>query len=406
MLCETSRVIGLAATAGCVMSAAAQVTWSPLDMQQATAVTDDGTVYGTTLVGGTSLVLARSAAGVVTPVSIQGFELESVEACSADGSVLLALARSGSQKIVIKHFTNGGGTATLGAPADSYHTLSLSDDGQIAAAVRINAGTCISGVWWTPQGQGSLDGNCGGPFATFVQYARVARASTSVVFRTDTFDAINSTNLSMVSRLNTVSGVFSATCLGARHVDMPFLNPNGSALTAIDQATGAAIVCGDAGLGPAPMGLRDASAQEQVLLGYLPGDPYLITTPELPQLSIQSYLQQAGASTTGWAGFTAEEVSSNGRYVIGSARNLEAGQVQAILIDRGTTVVPQFCDSIDFNNNGVFPEDQDVVDFFGVLAGGECAGCNDIDFNNNGVFPEDQDVVDFFDVLAGGDCPG
>ncbi len=63
------------------------------------------------------------------------------------------------------------------------------------------------------------------------------------------------------------------------------------------------------------------------------------------------------------------------------------------------------CDSIDFNNNGVFPEDQDTVDFFDVLAGGECAACNDIDFNNNGVFPEDQDVVDFFNVLAGGACP-
>jgi hypothetical protein len=69
------------------------------------------------------------------------------------------------------------------------------------------------------------------------------------------------------------------------------------------------------------------------------------------------------------------------------------------------------CDDIDFNNNGVFPEDQDVVDFFEVLAGGTpatcdpVAGCNDIDFNNNGVFPEDQDVVDFFNVLAGGTCP-
>ena len=63
------------------------------------------------------------------------------------------------------------------------------------------------------------------------------------------------------------------------------------------------------------------------------------------------------------------------------------------------------CDDIDFNNNGVFPEDQDVVDFFDVLAGGSCALCNDIDFNNNGVFPEDQDIVDFFNVLAGGDCP-
>jgi hypothetical protein len=62
------------------------------------------------------------------------------------------------------------------------------------------------------------------------------------------------------------------------------------------------------------------------------------------------------------------------------------------------------CDSIDFNNNGVFPEDQDVVDFFDVLSGTVCPVCNDIDFNNNGVFPEDQDIVDFFNVLAGGIC--
>ncbi|HLP85659.1 MAG TPA: hypothetical protein VK157_15020, partial [Phycisphaerales bacterium] len=73
-------------------------------------------------------------------------------------------------------------------------------------------------------------------------------------------------------------------------------------------------------------------------------------------------------------------------------------------------VVRGGCDSIDFNNNGVFPEDQDVIDFFDVLAGGSPAtcdpvqGCNGIDFNNNGVFPEDQDVIDFFNVLAGGAC--
>ena len=63
------------------------------------------------------------------------------------------------------------------------------------------------------------------------------------------------------------------------------------------------------------------------------------------------------------------------------------------------------CDDIDFNNNEVFPEDQDVIDFFNVLSGSDCAECNDIDFNNNCVFPEDQDVVDFFNVLAGGSCP-
>jgi hypothetical protein len=63
------------------------------------------------------------------------------------------------------------------------------------------------------------------------------------------------------------------------------------------------------------------------------------------------------------------------------------------------------CDGIDFNRDTVFPSDQDVIDFFEVLAGRECSGCNDIDFNNNGVFPEDQDVIDFFNVLAGGACP-
>ncbi|HLP84995.1 MAG TPA: GDSL-type esterase/lipase family protein [Phycisphaerales bacterium] len=66
--------------------------------------------------------------------------------------------------------------------------------------------------------------------------------------------------------------------------------------------------------------------------------------------------------------------------------------------------IPLECDTIDFNLNNVYPEDHDVIDFFHVLAGGDCLGCNDIDFNNNGVFPEDQDVIDFFNVLAGGDC--
>ncbi|MFN5944416.1 MAG: S8 family peptidase [Phycisphaerae bacterium] len=63
------------------------------------------------------------------------------------------------------------------------------------------------------------------------------------------------------------------------------------------------------------------------------------------------------------------------------------------------------CDSIDFNQNGVFPEDQDVIDFFNVLAGAPCPAqdCN-IDFNNNGVFPEDEDIIAYFRVLSGGTC--
>jgi hypothetical protein len=76
-----------------------------------------------------------------------------------------------------------------------------------------------------------------------------------------------------------------------------------------------------------------------------------------------------------------------------------------------TLTVANICDTIDFNRNGVFPEDQDVIDYFNVLAGAPCpyllplgVPC-DIDFNNNEVFPEDQDVIDFFNTLAGGACP-
>ncbi|HLP83242.1 MAG TPA: immunoglobulin domain-containing protein, partial [Phycisphaerales bacterium] len=68
----------------------------------------------------------------------------------------------------------------------------------------------------------------------------------------------------------------------------------------------------------------------------------------------------------------------------------------------------RFCDSIDINNNTVFPEDQDVIDFLSIVSGGECSPgntCNDIDFNNDEVFPDDQDVIDFFNALAGGACP-
>jgi hypothetical protein len=71
-----------------------------------------------------------------------------------------------------------------------------------------------------------------------------------------------------------------------------------------------------------------------------------------------------------------------------------------------TFIVDQ-CDSIDFNDDGLFPDDQDLVDFLVVLAGGACSNdpdCNDIDFNNDGLFPDDNDLVAFLRVLAGGRC--
>jgi hypothetical protein len=73
------------------------------------------------------------------------------------------------------------------------------------------------------------------------------------------------------------------------------------------------------------------------------------------------------------------------------------------------TVNAPGCDGIDFNQDGLFPDDSDLIDFLSVLAGGSCStdpapGCSDIDFNNDGLFPDDNDLVTFLQVLAGQPC--
>jgi hypothetical protein len=63
------------------------------------------------------------------------------------------------------------------------------------------------------------------------------------------------------------------------------------------------------------------------------------------------------------------------------------------------------CDSIDFNRDGLFPDDNDLVDLLVVLAGGTCSNdpnCGTIDFNGDGLFPDDNDLVAFLCELAGG----
>lgn len=92
-----------------------------------------------------------------------------------------------------------------------------------------------------------------------------------------------------------------------------------------------------------------------------------------------------------------------GTYSARLSNTCEAGFTTS---DPITLFVAGCCDSIDFNRNGVFPEDQDLVDLLSVLAGGPCpyAGPCDLDFNNDGVFPDDRDVQAYLSVLAGGTC--
>jgi hypothetical protein len=78
----------------------------------------------------------------------------------------------------------------------------------------------------------------------------------------------------------------------------------------------------------------------------------------------------------------------------------------SLVIFPGGSTLPD-CGSIDFNGDGLFPDDSDLIDFLNVLAGGPCSTeplftCGSIDFNGDGLFPDDNDLVDFLVVLAGG----
>jgi len=67
---------------------------------------------------------------------------------------------------------------------------------------------------------------------------------------------------------------------------------------------------------------------------------------------------------------------------------------------------PPPCDPIDFNRDGLFPDNQDLIDFLSVFGGGDCPtpACRDIDFNNDGLFPDNEDIFSLFRVFGGGAC--
>ncbi|MFO0831215.1 MAG: trypsin-like peptidase domain-containing protein [Phycisphaerales bacterium] len=65
------------------------------------------------------------------------------------------------------------------------------------------------------------------------------------------------------------------------------------------------------------------------------------------------------------------------------------------------------CDTIDFNNDGLFPDTSDIDDFLSVFSGGPCSNdpnCGDIDFNNDGLFPDTTDIDSLLSVFSGGPC--
>lgn len=67
------------------------------------------------------------------------------------------------------------------------------------------------------------------------------------------------------------------------------------------------------------------------------------------------------------------------------------------------------CDSVDFNNDGLFPDTADIDDLLSVFSGGPCStdpvpGCSDLDFNNDTLFPDTLDIDSMLSVFSGGPC--
>lgn len=62
------------------------------------------------------------------------------------------------------------------------------------------------------------------------------------------------------------------------------------------------------------------------------------------------------------------------------------------------------CNDIDFNNDGVFPDELDTTDLLNVWAGLDCSTCDSLDFNGNGVWPEESDLACYFALSSGASC--
>lgn len=127
------------------------------------------------------------------------------------------------------------------------------------------------------------------------------------------------------------------------------------------------------------------------------GDPYIVfaqgDSVGSPPVTLTSFLP----------------VGPNTSYV-GRFANNARGDAAIISSQQSAIIVspaPAFtCGDIDFNNDGVYPTDQDMIDFFNVYTGVPCPTfrCDTIDFNRDGVYPEEQDIIDFLNVIAGGSC--
>jgi hypothetical protein len=129
----------------------------------------------------------------------------------------------------------------------------------------------------------------------------------------------------------------------------------------------------------------------------------------------------AWGENVGWINFSGGALASpaqparldpTGSRLRGYAWGENIGWINLDIADDGQGKFVAFslgsaCDSIDFNNDGLFPDTTDIDDFLSVFSGGSCSNapnCNDIDFNNDGLFPDTMDIDSLLSVFAGGPC--
>jgi hypothetical protein len=64
------------------------------------------------------------------------------------------------------------------------------------------------------------------------------------------------------------------------------------------------------------------------------------------------------------------------------------------------------CGDLDFNNDGVTPDAEDISAMLSIFGGGSpsCPAYDSIDFNRDGVSPDIVDIEDFLRVYGGGSC--
>jgi hypothetical protein len=121
--------------------------------------------------------------------------------------------------------------------------------------------------------------------------------------------------------------------------------------------------------------------------------------PELGLVDLNLYLPARGLDLTGWHLRLAEDVSADGRVIVG--QGIHNGLVRGFVVR-----IPTWCGTADFNGDGDSGTDADIEAFFACLAGSCCPTCwsQGADFDGDGDSGTDADIESFFRVLAGHAC--